>query len=96
MIYDIVSIQSLSLEEITMVTPISDYTEQLHQEIEQTPEEFHPLLFRIVHSFREGVMLPTAEESFSEGWQDVKNGNAHSVDTLWDGWTLNQYGSQIQ
>ena len=55
-------------------------------EIEQTPEEYRPLLLRIVHSFREGVtVLPSAEDSFKEGWQDVLAGNTHSVDTLWDG-----------
>jgi len=61
-----------------------DYTEQLHKEIEQTPEEYRALLLRIVHSFREGVMLPSAEDSLKEGWQDVLQGNTHSVDTLWD------------
>jgi hypothetical protein len=67
-----------------MTTHITDYTEQLHQEIEQTPEEYRPLLLKIVHSFREGVTLPSAEESFREGWQDTTNNNTHSVDTLWD------------
>jgi len=61
-----------------------DYTEQLHKEIEKTPEEYRALLLRIVHSFREGVMLPTAQDSLKEGWQDVIQGNTHSVDTLWD------------
>jgi len=63
----------------------ADYIKQkLHQEIEQTPEEYRALLLRIVHSFREGVMLPSAEDSLREGWQDVLQGNTHSVDTLWD------------
>ena len=68
-----------------MTNTIPDYTQQLHNEIEQIPEEYRPLLLRIVHSFREGVTLPSAEESFSEGWQDVKNGKTHPIDTLWDG-----------
>ena len=67
-----------------MAKSAPDFTQQLHQEIEKTPEEFHPLLFRIVHSFREGVTLPSAQESFKEAWQDVKNDNLHSVETLWD------------
>lgn len=62
-----------------------DYTELLHQEIDQTPEEYRPLLLRIVHSFREGVALPTAAESFEEGWKDVVAGNTHPIETLWDG-----------
>ena len=61
-----------------------DYLKQLQKEIEQTPEEYRGLLLRIVHSFREGVMLPSAEDSLHEGWQDVKQGKTQPVDTLWD------------
>ena len=65
-----------------------DYTQQLHDEIERTPEAFRPLLLRIVHSFREGIeedTLPSAEESFREGWKDVMEGRTHPIETLWDG-----------
>ena len=41
------------------------------------------LMLRIVRSFREGVTLPSASESFREGWQDVIDGNTHPVDDLW-------------
>ena len=58
-------------------------TEALVNEIQQTPEEYRPLLLQIVRSFREGVTLPSASESFREGWQDVVNGNSHPVDDLW-------------
>ncbi|MCU7850455.1 MAG: hypothetical protein KZQ89_21245 [Candidatus Thiodiazotropha sp. (ex Lucinoma kastoroae)] len=44
---------------------------------------------RLVHSFREGIEedepWPNAADSFHEGWQDVKVGRTHPVDTLWDG-----------
>ncbi len=62
----------------------TEYTKQLHREIEQTPEEYRGLLLRIVHSFREGVALPTAEESFRDGWLDTLKGNTKSIDDLWD------------
>ena len=63
-----------------------DYTQQLHDEIERTPLEYRPLLLRIVHSFREGVdTLPSAEDSFREGWKDVMQGKTYPIDTLWDG-----------
>ena len=62
----------------------TEYTKQLHREIEQTPEEYRGLLLRIVHSFREGVALPTAEESFKDGWLDTLKGNTKSIDDLWD------------
>ena len=68
-----------------MATSSQDYTQQLYQEIDQTPEEFRPLLLRIVHSFREGVTRPTAEESLRAGMQDVLHGRVHPIDTLWDG-----------
>jgi hypothetical protein len=38
----------------------SNVTEALVNEIQQTPEEYRPLLLRIVRSFREGVTLPSA------------------------------------
>ncbi len=62
----------------------TEYTKQLHREIEQTPEEYRGLLLRIVHSFREGVALPTAEESFRDGWLDTLKGNTKNIDDLWD------------
>jgi len=68
-----------------MARTVPDYTKQLHDEIEQTPEEYRHLLLKIVHSFREGVELPTAKESFREGWQDVVDGKTHPIETLWDG-----------
>jgi hypothetical protein len=67
-----------------MAITAPDYLEQLQKEIEQTPEEYRGLLLRIVHSFREGVTLPTAEQSLREGWQDVLQGNTHPVESLWD------------
>ena len=71
---------------LTMAVADVDYIKQLYDEIEQTPEEYRPLLLRIVHSFREGVTaFPSAEDSFREGWQDVMAGKTHSVDSLWDG-----------
>jgi hypothetical protein len=63
----------------------TEYTKQLHREIKQTPEEYRGLLLRIVHYFREGVVLPTAEESFRDGWLDTLKGNTKSIDDLWDG-----------
>ena len=73
----------------TMSTTPEDATEQLHAEIERTPERYRPLLLRLVHSFREGIeedeSWPSAVDSFREGWRDVKAGRVHPVDTLWDG-----------
>lgn len=72
-----------------MSTPADDVTDQLHAEIERTPERYRPFLLRLVHSFREGIEedepWPSAAESFREGWRDVQAGRVQPVDTLWDG-----------
>ncbi len=72
-----------------MSTNHQQIIEQLHAEIERTPERYRPLLLRLVHSFREGIEedepWPTAEECLREALQDVKAGRVHPIETLWDG-----------
>ena len=72
-----------------MSTHVDDVTDQLHAEIERTPERYRPFLLRLVHSFREGIEedepWPSAAESFREGWRDVQAGRVQPVETLWDG-----------
>lgn len=46
-----------------------DCTQQLYDEIKKTPD----------------TRLPSAEQSFKEGWQDVMAGNTKPIDSLWDG-----------
>jgi hypothetical protein len=67
-----------------METNLNDVTDELVNEIKQTPEEYRLLLLRIVRSFREAVTMSSAEESFREGWQDVVAGKTYPIDTLWD------------
>jgi hypothetical protein len=72
-----------------MTAEYTDITARLHAEIEQTPEQYRPLLLRLVHSFREGIEedapWPDAAHSFREGWRDFEVGRVHPLDTLWDG-----------
>ena len=49
-----------------------DYLKQLQKEIEQTPEEYRGLLLRIVHSFREGVTLPSQTDTFKRDKQKAQ------------------------
>ena len=69
-------------------TETHNITQQLHAEIEQTPERYRALLLRLVHSFREGIEeeepWPSAVESFREGWKDSQAGKKHPINTLWD------------
>lgn len=70
-----------------MATDIAQLTQQLHAEIEQTPERYRGLLLRVVHSFREGVEDEDAEidpvESFRQGWKEVQEGKARPIEGLW-------------
>lgn len=68
-----------------MANPQISYSEQLATEIHQVPDEYLPALLNIVHSFRESVSLPKAEESFSQGWKEAMQGETQPIDTLWDG-----------
>lgn len=67
------------------VMATENYAERLNEEIQHVPDEYLPALLNIVHSFRESVSLPSAADSFEEGWKDVKAGNTHPIETLWDG-----------
>ena len=71
------------------MAPKSNITDELHQEIEQTPERYRRLLLRLVHSFREGVEAdepwPTASESLQEGLNDLHAGRTQPMANLWDG-----------
>ena len=66
-----------------------DVTAQLHAEVEGTPPRYRALLLRLVRSFRTGIEedepWPTAAESFREGWEDIKAGRTHPIESLWEG-----------
>lgn len=64
---------------------LSNYSDELASEIQKVPEEYLPALLTIVHSFRESVSLPTAAESFEQGWKEAMEGKTHPIETLWDG-----------
>ncbi|EDN65945.1 conserved hypothetical protein [Beggiatoa sp. PS] len=66
-----------------MTTLTQNYTQQLVNEIQQTPVEYLPILLRI-KSYRESVTLNTAEASFRQGWKETLNGDTHPIKNLWD------------
>ncbi len=74
----------MTLKQALIMASTPDYLKQLHQQIDQTPEEHRRSLLRIVDSFIESVTLTSAKDSFSDGWRDVLHGNVHDIDTLWD------------
>ena len=68
-----------------MTTQVSVYTEQLVHEINGTPKEYLPILLKIVHLFRESVVLNPAEVSFRRGWKEALTGETKPVSELWEG-----------
>lgn len=59
------------------------YQKELAQEIKRTPAEYLPALLQIVRLYRESVTLKPAEESFRQGWSEVKRGEMSPVSELW-------------
>jgi len=68
-----------------MSTKATSYEKQLINEIKGTPQEYLPNLLKIVQSFRESVSLKPAEESFVQGWKEMKKGETMPVSELWEG-----------
>jgi hypothetical protein len=60
------------------------YAEQIKQEIEQTPDEYLPILLEMVHLFRQSVTLKPAEGSFRQGWHEALAGETMPIAELWD------------
>jgi hypothetical protein len=70
---------------MAMSSKPTSYEKQLISEIRGTPQEYHPNLLKIVQSFRESVSLKPAEESFVQGWKEMKKGETMPVSELWEG-----------
>ena len=66
-----------------MATAEPTYRAQVLAEIERIPPEFHASLLKMVEAFRESVTLPTAEESFRQGWAESTRGELYPVSELW-------------
>lgn len=67
-----------------MATTKSPYRNQLLAEIDKMPTEYLPALIKMMQAFREGVMLPSAEDSFRQGWQEVLKGETQPISELWE------------
>ena len=67
-----------------MATQVSAYAGQLAREIRETPEEYLPILLKMVRLFRESVTLKSAEASFRQGWKEALTGETRPVSELWE------------
>jgi hypothetical protein len=61
------------------------YREQITREVGDTPDEYLPILLQIVRNFRQSVALKPAEESFRQGWEEVRANETLPVSELWNG-----------
>ena len=59
------------------------YVEQISHEIEQMPDEYLPMLLKVILLFRQTVALKPAEESFRQGWQEAIRGETMPISDLW-------------
>jgi hypothetical protein len=63
----------------------SAYRKQVLEEVESLPQEFLPLLLRLIRAYRESVALTSAAESFQRGWKEAQAGQTIPVKHLWEG-----------
>ena len=66
------------------ITP-TFYRDQALEEFNKVPQEYLPALIRMIQAFRESFALPSAEESFQQGWREARKGETRPVSELWDG-----------
>ncbi|MEM1125445.1 MAG: hypothetical protein AAGI71_02250 [Bacteroidota bacterium] len=65
-----------------MTTP--EYRREVLDEVDRIPTEFLPAFLTMIRSFRESVTLPSALESFEQGWQEALDGETRPVAELWN------------
>ncbi|MCP4697540.1 MAG: hypothetical protein GY862_11910 [Gammaproteobacteria bacterium] len=63
----------------------SPHLAKLKKELHLVPEEFLPLLLSIVKSYRQSLLLMSAEDSFKQGWREAKQGETYPLEDLWRG-----------
>jgi hypothetical protein len=61
------------------------YAERISQEIEETPDEYLPILLEMIRLFRQTVTLKPAEDGFREGWREAMRGETMPISDLWAG-----------
>jgi hypothetical protein len=65
--------------------PRSLYHSQVLEDLDSIPQEYLPILANLVRTFRDSFTLPSAEESFRQGWQEAKRDETRPISELWDG-----------
>lgn len=60
------------------------YREQVLAELDVLPDEYLPFVIQLMRSFRKSMSLNPAATSFSQGWEEARQGNTYTIETLWD------------
>ena len=63
----------------------ASYRKQVFAEVDAVPEEYLPLLLKMIRTYRESVDLKPAAESFAKGWQEAQAGETIPLKHLWEG-----------
>ncbi len=58
---------------------------QVENEINRIPPEYMENVLRLLRIFRESVVLPSAEDSIRQGWNEALTGDTHPLEELWVG-----------
>ncbi len=66
-----------------MMQPDITY-QKVIEEVDKIPAEYLPFLLEMMQAFRKSLTLPTAEESFRQGWQEALRGETRPVSELWE------------
>ncbi len=67
-----------------MATAKSLHRTEVIEELDKIPSEYLPALVKLLQAFREGVTLPSAEDSFRQGWREAQADETHPVSELWE------------
>lgn len=67
-----------------MATAKSLHRSEVIEELDKIPSEYFPTLLKLMQAFREGVALPSAEESFRQGWREAQAEETHPISELWE------------
>ena len=68
-----------------MTAVLTEKQQEVLADLEGLPEEYYPFLIQMIRTYREGVLLQPAADSFRCGWQEAQSGNTQPVDRLWEG-----------
>jgi hypothetical protein len=72
--------------EVEMATTThSLYRDQALQALDNIPQEYLPVLVKMIRAFGESFVLPSAEESFRQGLREAQSGETRPIHELWDG-----------